>query len=202
MDEIRGALKSLEEERSKVLAQLDSIDRAIASLRDVLRGPRQRGTSRRRETTSVYTTVVGLIRDSSHDWNANELIDELGRRGTPLTVKDPPNAVRSALARAQQTGDIERTEPGRYGPPMTANAKAVVAAADASQAAARASAIETVARAFEGEDDDGEADEEDRESFDAWEFETEEDDPRTPDERVFDEYVAGDEPPEPTVATG
>ncbi len=62
----------------------------------------------------VLEASVELANEAARDWSADEILTEYERRGTPVAVEDPRNAVFSALSRATQRGLLVRTGRGRY----------------------------------------------------------------------------------------
>lgn len=65
-------------------------------------------------TMSVYETVLAFASEGPKEWSASDVMDEAERRGTPWGVKDPKNAVFSAMSRAHRKGDLVRTGHGTY----------------------------------------------------------------------------------------
>jgi hypothetical protein len=113
-DQLKAAVRALQAERADVRDRLWAIDRALDALTGLTAGGGASGM-RRRNGESVYSRVVELISQSDQDWSVSELVESFRRQGMPLTVKDPMNAVRSALSRANSNGAIMRTSEGRYG---------------------------------------------------------------------------------------
>ncbi len=65
-------------------------------------------------TLSVYETVLAFASEGPKDWTAGDVMGEAERRGTPIGVKNPKNAVFSAMSRAHRKGDLVRTGHGTY----------------------------------------------------------------------------------------
>ena len=70
----------------------------------------------RRRTDSATTLTLELVRSEPHrEWTVQEAYDALVSRGYESgAAKDPPNAIRTALARLAGRGLLERVSSGVY----------------------------------------------------------------------------------------
>jgi hypothetical protein len=115
-DDLRQAIALLTAERAEAKERLETIDRALDSLR-LLVGGSGNGGRTRKSGESLYNLTVDLVSTSDQAWTASEVLSALRDRGVPIVAKDPANAVRTAMARAAKAGTIQRVGEGRYAPP-------------------------------------------------------------------------------------
>ncbi len=122
-DPIAEVLESLRLKLAGVEREADRITDAIAALEALsAEGIRVAQVVARRPPTrsvpsarlSVKQMMLNLLYEQDRDWSVNEILAEYESRGTPITAKDPNNALRAAVAEANKTGDIVRTAQGRY----------------------------------------------------------------------------------------
>lgn len=118
MDAIQEAIALIRAKRDEALAEVERQTHALAALEALAApgmtaseptpsGPRTRGPS-------VRTKALALMDEGPRDWSTGEIIAEYQRRGDPVHGKDPPNALRAALADLFKAKLIYRTAPGRY----------------------------------------------------------------------------------------
>lgn len=103
----------LAEKRAELKAELDAVDRAL----DVLRNAASGSASSRggpRSGDSVSSLALDIVKGSDQEWSAAQIVTVLRQQGKALSVKDPMNSVRTALARSVRDGLIKRTGDGRY----------------------------------------------------------------------------------------
>lgn len=144
-DDLADVIATLRSRRAAHAASVELLDQAIKNLSnlpgrsqpvpdkpavEIPPAPtpaEQTGAGPTGKPKSVMKSIIDLAAEGPADWSADSIIKEYERRGQPLEVKDPMNAVFSALSRAQRRGDLVRTGHGTYRHPdyvdqWTANA--------------------------------------------------------------------------------
>jgi len=86
--------------------------------RDATAATRQGRSTRHPEDTSRWSTAADAIRDllseDARPWNATEIISAIERTGALAGLRDPATAVRAALRRMVERGEVVRVGRGYY----------------------------------------------------------------------------------------
>lgn len=131
-DDLADVIETLRARRAEHVSSIELLDQAIANLTMLVSGPVPTTATTTvtvptvgtapivttwtppGSTKSVLQSALDLANEAPKDWSADEIIKEYENRGTPLEVKDPRNAMFSALSRATKKGDLVRVGHGRY----------------------------------------------------------------------------------------
>lgn len=133
-DDFSDVIQTLKARRDAHAKSIETLDRAIADLTTLNGGvpspirnaspaaaPRASGSGFAPSgTKSVLQSILDLAAEGPKDWSAEEILAEYERRGQPIAVSDPMNAVFSALSRAKRKGWLTRVARGRYVDPQFA----------------------------------------------------------------------------------
>lgn len=118
VDEARALLRQSRQrllgQRADIDSELSRIDAALEALTPVGTPGVPKVPRAPDAQPSVRTMLLTLLGEENRDWNAQEVVDEYERRGSPVHGKDPLNSVRAAIVDAEKRGLILRTTRGRY----------------------------------------------------------------------------------------
>ena len=115
-DPVRDAVKALKQRKQELAAETKRVDQALNALLGLTdQDGRAAATPRPKGSPSVRTMLLNLLReDFSRDWSVNEILAEYEERGTPIHGAKPENSLRAAIADSNKSGQIVRTDAGRY----------------------------------------------------------------------------------------
>lgn len=96
-----------------------TVAQSSQEVRNVASAPSPEGgvlppTPRRTRRQTTADTILDLLTTDARPWNATEIIGAVGRSEETVDLRDPAMAVRAALRRMAERGEIERVGRGTY----------------------------------------------------------------------------------------